>query len=128
MVRRFYSDVAQDDVLGPMFNNVARVDWAEHLPKLTDFWCRHLFGLAGYAGSPLRAHRLIHAKRAFTSEHFERWLSLFFDTVDLGWTGANAERAKRFAVTVARAHARQLIGHELLGTGIAGYGPCSPYP
>ncbi len=40
MVRRFYSDVAQDDLLGPIFNTVARVDWSEHLPKLTDYWCR----------------------------------------------------------------------------------------
>ena len=35
MVRRFYQDVAQDDLLGPVFNDVARVDWNEHLPKLT---------------------------------------------------------------------------------------------
>jgi hemoglobin len=113
MVRRFYSDVAQDDLLGPMFSNVARVDWSEHLPKLTDFWCRHLFGLPGYAGNPLRVHQLIHAKSAFTAEHFERWLDLFFETVDLGWTGANAEKAKAFAVRVARVHGRQLIGQDL---------------
>jgi hemoglobin len=47
MVRRFYADVAQDDLLGPMFNDVARVDWSEHLPKLTDFWCRALLDLPG---------------------------------------------------------------------------------
>ena len=32
LVRRFYADVTQDDLLGPMFNEVARVDWSEHLP------------------------------------------------------------------------------------------------
>src|SRR5690606_40718107 len=42
MVRRFYADVAQDDLLGPMFNDVAQVDWSAHLPKLTAFWCRAL--------------------------------------------------------------------------------------
>ena len=110
MVRRFYGDVAQDDLLGPMFNNVARVDWSEHLPKLTDFWCRLLFGLPGYAGNPLRAHQRVHTKRAFTDEHFERWLDLFHETVDLGWTGPNAEKVKAFAVKVARAHSRQLVG------------------
>ena len=47
MVRRFYADVAMDDLLGPMFNDVARVDWSEHLPKLTAFWCRALLGLPG---------------------------------------------------------------------------------
>lgn len=30
MVRRFYSDVAQDTLLGPMFNDVAHTDWAAH--------------------------------------------------------------------------------------------------
>jgi hemoglobin len=108
MVRRFYSDVAQDDVLGPMFNDVARVNWSEHLPKLTAFWCRLLLGQPGYAGSPLRAHQLIHAKRAFTAAHFERWLELFHDAVDLGWTGPNAEKAKAFAIRVARVHAQYL--------------------
>jgi len=113
MVRRFYSDVAQDDLLGPMFNNVARVDWSEHLPKLTDFWCRVLFGLPGYEGNPLRAHQLVHAKRAFTGRHFERWLALFYETVDLGWIGPNAEKVKGFAAKVAGAHGRQLIGHDI---------------
>src|SRR5262245_10615178 len=47
MVRRFYADVAQDDLLGPMFNEVAQVDWAEHLPKLTAFWCRALLSMPG---------------------------------------------------------------------------------
>ena len=103
MVRRFYSDVAQDDLLGPIFNTVARVDWSEHLPKLTDYWCRLLFGLPGYAGNPLRAHQLVHEKSAFTDRHFERWLDLFCETIDLGWTGPNTEKAKEFAVRVARA-------------------------
>jgi len=50
MVRRFYADVAQDSLLGPMFNDVARVDWSAHLPKLTAFWCRALLSVPGYTG------------------------------------------------------------------------------
>jgi hemoglobin len=56
LVRRFYGDVAQDDVLGPIFVDVAQVDWSEHLPKLTAFWSRALLGTPGYAGNPFRAH------------------------------------------------------------------------
>jgi hemoglobin len=110
MVRRFYRDVAQDDLLGPMFNDVARVDWSEHLPKLTDFWCRMLFAEPGYQGNPLRAHQTVHAQRPFTAAHFERWLNLFFDTVELGWVGPNAEKVKAFATKVARVHSAQLLG------------------
>ena len=110
MVRRFYGAVAQDAVLGPMFNDVARVDWAEHLPKLTAFWCRVLLGLPGYAGNPFRAHLLVHEKRAFTPAHFEHWLTLFHETLDDGWTGPLADRAGELADNVARVHSQQLIG------------------
>ena len=110
MVRRFYADVAQDDVLGPMFNDVAKVDWSEHLPKLTSFWCRALLGLPGYSGNPFHAHALVHAQRAFTAAHFERWLYLFHETLELGWVGPHAQRAAALADNVARVHSRQLIG------------------
>ena len=111
MVRRFYTDVAQDDLLGPMFNDVAGVDWAEHLEKLTDFWCRALLGTRGYHGNPLRAHALIHDRCAFTAPHFEQWLTLFYDTLDHGWAGPRTERARRLAANVARVHSQQLLGH-----------------
>jgi hemoglobin len=110
MVRRFYADVAQDDLLGPMFDDVARVDWSEHLPKLTAFWCRALLGLVGYSGNPFRAHALVHARRSFTTAHFERWLSLFHDTVETCWTGPSAARALELAGNVARVHHQQLVG------------------
>lgn len=112
MVRRFYQDVAQDDLLGPMFNDVAKVDWVEHLPKLTAFWCRALLGIEGYAGNPFRAHSLINDQAPFTDAHFERWLDLFHDAVELGWTGPNAQRALDLAHNVARVHAGQLIDHQ----------------
>ena len=110
MVRRFYADVAQDELLGPMFNDVARVDWGEHLPKLTAFWCRALLGLQGYSGNPFRAHALVHARRPFTARHFERWLTLFHETLDEGWAGPRVERAKQLVVDVARVHSHQLVG------------------
>jgi hemoglobin len=110
LVRRFYADVAQDDLLGPMFEQVARVDWSEHLPKLTAFWCRILLSQPGYEGNPFRAHVEVHERRAFTRAHFERWLELFHDHVDLGWAGPKAEQAKAFARRVAQVHSRQIIG------------------
>jgi hemoglobin len=114
MIRRFYADVTQDDLLGPMFNDVARVDWSEHLPKLTAFWCLALLGQPGYQGNPFRAHMQVHAQQAFTPAHFERWLTLFHETLDLGWIGPNTRRARDLADNVARVHS-----HQLLGQGIA---------
>lgn len=110
MVRRFYQDVAQDELLGPMFNDVAQVDWVEHLPKLTRFWCRALLQLPGYQGNPFQAHRLVHQQSPFTTAHFERWLELFHETLDCGWVGPNVDRARELANNVARVHHQQLVG------------------
>jgi hemoglobin len=115
MVRRFYADVSMDDLLGPMFNDVAQVDWKEHLVKLTAFWCRALLDMPGYSGNPFRAHALVHDKRAFTSAHFERWLGLFHETLDLGWVGPNVERARQLADNVARVHAEHLVRRAVVG-------------
>ncbi len=109
LVRRFYGDIAQDDLLGPVFEDVAGVDWAEHIPKLTAFWCRALLGQVGYAGNPYRAHALVHARQPFTAAHFERWLSLFADTIS-SWSGPNTDRALELVADVARVHSRQLTG------------------
>jgi len=100
MVRRFYGAAAQDDLLGPVFNDVAAVDWPEHLATLTAFWSRALLGQEGYAGNPFRQHRLVHDRAPFTHAHFERWLELFDDTLD-GWHGPRAGRARELAHEVA---------------------------
>jgi hemoglobin len=107
MVRRFYQGVAQDDLLGPIFNDVAQVDWAEHLPKLTAFWSRILLSRPGYQGNPLREHVRVHERSPFTAAHFDRWLELFTDTLS-AWEGPNVDRGLAFARRVAEVHGRQL--------------------
>lgn len=113
MVMRFYSDVAQDELLGHIFNDVARVDWHEHIPKIAEFWNKMLLGIDGYEGKPMEAHFLIHQKEPFTHEHFRRWLELFQETVDGGWAGPFAQEIKRKAVKIALVHSRELTGKPL---------------
>ena len=108
-VRDFYRDVAQDDLLGPIFAD-AHVDWPTHLDTLTDFWAWQLLGETGYEGNPLRAHEPIDAATPFTDEHFARWLDLFTETVDLRYRGPHAELAKHRAALMARALCRLLRG------------------
>jgi hemoglobin len=66
--------------------------------------------MPGYTGQPFAAHARIHRQRALTAAHFERWLSLFHETVELGWSGPHADRALALARRVAEVHSRQLIG------------------
>src|SRR5204863_4521975 len=81
LVRAFYRAAAMDDLLGPVFT-AAGVSWPDHLATVTDFWMWQLFGVRGYEGNPLRAHEPAHARTPFGAEHFERWLTLFVETVD----------------------------------------------
>lgn len=114
MVDTFYGQVRIDPLLGPMFNDVAKVDWPEHLVKLTAFWSRVLLNEPGYAGNPFRAHADIHEQQCFTRNHFERWLRLFHDTIDAGWSGPYAEGAKEMGRRVAAVHSNQLIGERFV--------------
>lgn len=113
MVTRFYAKVAQDDQLGPVFNDVAKVDWPEHIPKIARFWNLMLLGTQGYVGNPLEAHEKIHSMSTFTHEQFKRWLELFQETVDAGWQGEYAQTIKRKAVKIALTHSRLLTGEPL---------------
>ncbi|MFV0525304.1 MAG: group III truncated hemoglobin [Acidimicrobiales bacterium] len=108
MVRRFYRDVDTDDLLGPIFNDVAEVDWDTHLPKLTAFWARALLGHDGYHGNPFGRHAAVHSVSPLEPVHFERWLKLFDATLDGGWSGPATERARALAHNVARVHSTQL--------------------
>ena len=40
LVVAFYREVVFDDVLAPVFGEIAEVDWVVHIPRLIDYWCR----------------------------------------------------------------------------------------
>ena len=69
-------------------------------------------GRGGHRGC---AHAEVNDKQPFTTEHFERWLQLFGDTLELGWTGPNTDRALALAANVAAVHSNQLVGRSRAG-------------
>lgn len=97
IVDSFYAKVRADELIGPIFNDVARVDWNEHLPKLYDFWEDLLLGTDNYRGRPFPPHVPLGLKIA----HFERWLSLFTATIDENFSGLRAEEMKARARRIA---------------------------
>lgn len=109
LVVRFYREIAFDDLLAPVFEEVAEVDWAIHIPRLIDYWARVLLREPGYDGFILGPHRRVHDAEPLGVEHFDRWYCLFVDVVDAGWAGPIAERAKAHAERTARMLARQLL-------------------
>ncbi|HET6949948.1 MAG TPA: group III truncated hemoglobin [Acidimicrobiales bacterium] len=110
LVVGFYREIVFDDLLGPLFGEVAEVDWSVHIPRLVDYWCRVLLGEPGYAGAILAAHRHVHELEAFRGEHFDRWYGLWAAGVDAGWAGPTATRAKDHAAHIAGSLARRLLG------------------
>lgn len=108
MVETFYQRVYSDELLRPIFADVAELNLADHLPKMNLFWRNVLFGEGGYRGDPMMAHRLLDEKVRLGEVHYERWLSLFRATVDDLFAGPRAERAKDAAERVSAAIAFNL--------------------
>ncbi len=98
LVDSFYGKVKADSYIGPIFTDVAIVDWDEHLPKLYNFWADLLLGEDTYRGRPFPPHVPLNLQPG----HFERWLKLFVETVDEHFVGLKAEEAKTRALRIAR--------------------------
>lgn len=97
IVDSFYAKVRADSLIGPIFTDIAKVDWQEHLPKLYNFWEDLLFGTDNYRGRPFPPHMKLNLK----PEHFQRWLELFHSTVDEYYFGQKAEEIKSRATRIA---------------------------
>lgn len=108
LVVTFYRELVMDDLLAPVFEEVAEVDWSTHIPLLIDYWCRILLGHDGYQGALLVAHQHVHQKEPMTADHFDRWYTLWASAVDERWNGPYADKAKLHAAKIAATLARRL--------------------
>lgn len=97
MVLGFYTKVQADDLIGPIFNDQAKVDWNIHLPKMYDFWEDLLLGSDKYRGRPFPPHMPLGLSR----EHFNRWVGLFLENIDENFEGEKANEARYRAQRIA---------------------------
>ena len=104
LMQAFYARALDDDVIGYIFTDVAKLDLEHHLPIIGDFWESLLFGTPAYSKhgrNPLLVHRELHEKSSLTAEHFQRWLEIFIATVDQMFDGERAEYLKQRAAAIA---------------------------
>ena len=101
LVNTFYEKIRSDDLLGFIFNDVAKTDWAAHLPRMYAFWETMLFRTGGFVGNPLAVHARLVPLTAMGRPQFDRWLAVFTATVDELFAGENAERIKNTAADMA---------------------------
>jgi hemoglobin len=108
LVRAFYGRALEDPIIGFIFVDVAKLDLEAHVPQITSFWETILLGAQSYGGGAFRPHAQLHAKVRLRRGHFERWLALWFGTVDELFAGDRANLAKTHALRVGHAFHRRL--------------------
>jgi len=98
LVDSFYTKVNKDELLSPIFKDIAKVHWETHMPTMYAFWGSILLGTGTYSGRPFPKHLALPIKQ----EHFDRWLLLFHTNIDEQFIGELAEEAKIRANTIAQ--------------------------
>ncbi len=102
LVDTFYDKVKTNSVIGHIFNDIAKVDWEHHLPKMYSFWVSLLLGEKGFTGNPMQKHIELSKLTAMTETQFSEWLLIFTQTTDELFEGIKADEAKTRAANIAR--------------------------
>ena len=101
LVDTFYAAVRADEILAPIFDGVAHVDWERHLPRMYDFWVGVLFGATAFRGNPLAVHLGLATRVTMGAREFGRWIALFHSSVDALFSGPMADEARARASRIA---------------------------
>jgi hemoglobin len=112
LVTEFYRRVFADELLGPVFVDVAHVDLSAHLPVMCDFWETVLLHTGRYRRNALRPHLALATRIELTPAHFTRWLALWTAIVDERHAGERAEVAKVQATRIAGSISARLLGRQ----------------
>ena len=108
LVDSFYEKVQADPLIGPVFTDVAQVNWSSHLPRMYAFWESIILGNNAYDGHPFRPHLLVNQQHPLQPAHFERWLLLFSATVSEHFTGETASQVRQRAAQIAMVWSQKL--------------------
>ncbi len=121
LINSFYEKVKKDDTIGFIFNDIARVNWEQHLPLIYDFWETLLLDAASYHKNAMEVHYTLNRKIPLEEKHFQRWLQLFFETVNELFIGNIATMAKTKAKSIAGLM-QYKMKQESIGLNIPGNG------
>jgi hemoglobin len=101
LMHSFYNALLQDEAMARIFNDVAQIDLAAHLPHIVSFWEGVVLNTGDYRNNVMQIHLNLNAKVPLSKERFDTWLEVFFTTVDNLFAGANAEKMKTRALSIA---------------------------
>ncbi|MDP1843369.1 MAG: group III truncated hemoglobin [Sediminibacterium sp.] len=109
LIKLFYNKVIADEMLGTIFNDVAKVNWQKHLPLMCDFWENLLLFTGSYEGNPMDLHKHLHRLMNLQQAHFQQWNKLFLETIDQNFKGANSLIAKQRALKISSILQSQIL-------------------
>jgi hemoglobin len=101
LINSFYDKVKKDNTIGFIFNDIAKVNWEQHLPTMYDFWETLLLDATSYRKNAMEVHYTLNRKVPLEEKYFQRWLELFSGTVDELFSGKTATMAKTKANSIA---------------------------
>lgn len=101
LVNTFYEKVKANPVIGYKFDEVAKVNWETHLPKMYSFWASLLLNEHSFVGNPMQKHIALSKLTSMAAVDFSEWLKLFTETVNELFEGEKAEEAKKRAASIA---------------------------
>ncbi|MGX1096444.1 group III truncated hemoglobin [Amorphus sp. MBR-141] len=106
VVRTFYGKVRGDTLLGPVFSKRI-ADWEAHLQRLCDFWSSVALLTGRYSGRPMEKHMPL----PVDAQHFDRWITLFEETVRQICEPVAAEHFMERARRIAESLELGVAGH-----------------
>jgi len=105
LLKHFYADVRQHQLIGPIFG--AHIgDWGAHLEKIGDFW-------SGATGGPPRYQGPMpwkHVPLKLEERHFEAWLGLWQRHCQAHLPAAEAQEMITVAEMIGQ-RLREIIAH-----------------
>ncbi len=102
LVNAFYDKIKQNSKLAYIFDDIAKVDWATHLPKMYSFWGSILLGEKSFVGNPMKKHVELGKITPMTETEFSEWKKVFAETVFELFEGSKADEAVLRAQNIAR--------------------------
>lgn len=102
LVERFYEDVRQDDLLGPIFQRAIGEHWEPHLVRMTDFWSTVMLGTRSFRGNVYGKHVALAAASDIKPAHFLRWITLWHRHTNLLFDTDVAAELQRTAEGIGR--------------------------
>lgn len=97
----FYEKVKTNPIIGFIFNDIAKVNWEQHLPIIINFWETILLDNPVYKKNAMEVHYALNKIIPLEKKHFDTWLNLFYESVDAHFTGKTATLAKTRAGAIA---------------------------